>query len=259
LGEVLGRDARWAGERRNELVRRGLVRVLTHEEIPAKLHTEHELVEATVRGLTMLAGSMGMSLDMAVRHHGLAGGGPATTVGPRRALLAHLAHTLGADGVFAKIARAAGGQRNGALLEWRNAAACAHGRMRPDGYGLVRLGRREYGFFLEFDRGTIRPAALRAKFAAYQRYRSSTRAARGYEGFPTILVVTTGPGAEERLTHAVRAAEAGQTSPLPLLLTTVRWIEAHPQGVLGSIWRTPESRSRHAWPTPNGGRGGLGA
>ena len=38
------------------------------------------------------------------------------------------------------------------LLEWRGAAACAHGRLRPDGYGLVRLGQRQHGFFLEFDR-----------------------------------------------------------------------------------------------------------
>jgi hypothetical protein len=54
-----------------------------------------------------------------------------------------------------------------------NAAACARGRMRPDGYGLLRLGRREYGFFVEFDRGTVRPSARRAKFTAYNRYRST--------------------------------------------------------------------------------------
>jgi len=101
-------------------------------------------------------------------------------VGPRRALLANLAHTLGADVVFAAIARAARTQREKALVEWRNAAACAHGHVRPDGYGLLRLVRREYGFFLEFDRGTVRPAPLRARFAAYHRYLASARAARDY-------------------------------------------------------------------------------
>jgi len=80
-----------------------------------------------------------------VRHHGLAGGGPASAIGPRRALLAHLTHTFGADRVFATIARLARGQRDGALLEWRNAAACGRSRMQPDGYGLLRLGGREFG------------------------------------------------------------------------------------------------------------------
>src|SRR5438105_11674712 len=35
--------------------------------------------------------------------------------------------------------------------------------------------QREYGFFLEFDRGSVRPAPLRAKFAAYQRTRREGR------------------------------------------------------------------------------------
>src|SRR5207248_1628843 len=111
---------------------------LAREEIPTNVERDGELLEATVRGLTILAGSMGLSLRMAVRHHGLAGGGPVTPIGTRRALHATLAHTVGADGVFVTIARGARAQRHGALLEWRNAAACARGRMRPDGYGLLR-------------------------------------------------------------------------------------------------------------------------
>src|SRR5216683_5051954 len=151
----------------------------------------------------MLAGYVGLSLAAAVHYHGLTGGGPRTPVGPRRALLANLAHTVGADAVFAAIARVARTRRDGSLVEWRNAAACAHSRMRPDGYGLVRLGRREYGFFLEFDRGTVRSAPLRAKFLAYHRYLASARAARDFDGPPSILVVTTGPGAEDRVADAV--------------------------------------------------------
>jgi len=53
-------------------------------------------------------------------------------------------------------------QRNAAVRWWRKAAACPHGRLRPDGYGVFRLGRRAYGFFLEFDRGTVRSPPLRA-------------------------------------------------------------------------------------------------
>lgn len=137
LHEVVGGNRRRALMWRNQLVRCGLIRALAREEVPTDAATEGELLEATVRGLTMLAGSMGLSLSMAVRHHGLAGGGPMTPVGTRRALHGKMAHTAGADAVFVTIARSARAQRNGALLEWRNAAACAWGRMRPDGYGLV--------------------------------------------------------------------------------------------------------------------------
>jgi len=244
LGQVLGRDARWARERREQLVCRGLVRVVPSVELPPRVRPAASLLEATPLGLSLLASWLGLTPAAAVRYHGLAGGGPRTPVGPRRALVRHLSHTLGADAVFASVAQAALGGRGGTLLEWRNAAACAHGRLRPDGYGLLRLGRREYGFFLEFDRGTERPAALRAKFAAYHRYRASARAARDYDGFPLILVVTNEPGAEERLALAIQAADAGQATPVPALLTTTGLLASAPGGPLGRVWRTAANPAR---------------
>ncbi len=247
-GKVLGRDVGWLRRRCGGLVRQGLVSVVPPHERPACVRGEDDLLEATVRGLTLLAGSLGLSLATAVRYHGLAGGSRETPVGPRRALLAHVEHTLGADGVFATMARAARLQRDGCLLEWRNAAACARGRVRPDGYGLVRLGRREHGFFLEFDRGTVHSAALRAKFAAYHRYRASAAAERDYDGFPTVLVVTTGPGGEQRIVDAVRSAGAGLASSLPVLVTTVGWISSDFGGPFGSIWRDAEGGLRRSWP-----------
>jgi hypothetical protein len=252
IADVLGRKTLWARARRLELVRRGLARVDAPDELRSPMEGTRELVEVTVEGLRLLAGYMGLSLAAGVRHHGLTGGGPMAAVGPRRALLANLAHTLGADAVFAAIARAARTQREGALVEWRNAAACAHGRVRPDGYGLLRLGRREYGFFLEFDRGTVRPALLRAKFAAYHRYRVSARAARDYDGFPTILVVTHGPGAENRVADAVLATDGGQAAPLGVLLTTADLLAHVDGGPFGPIWRTPGYAARACrWP-PSG-------
>src|SRR5207237_8892424 len=108
----------------------------------------HQL-ELTGDGLRILAAHLGLTLGMAVRHHGLAGGGPEAPLGPRATLLAHLPHTLGTDAVFADLARAARAHpAGGALLEWRSAAACPHGRVRPDGYGLLRLGRGHYGLFV---------------------------------------------------------------------------------------------------------------
>jgi hypothetical protein len=248
LGEILGKTARWARERRAELVRLGLLRVMPAEELPRGVGGEDALLELTVSGLTRLSASLGLSLATAVRSHGLAGGGPYTPIGPRRALVAYQAHTLGTDAIFAAIAISARRQHGGVLLEWRNAAACARGRMRPDGYGLLCVGRREYGFFLEFDRGTVRPAALRAKFAAYHRYQVSPRADRDYDGFPTIVAVTTGPGAEQRIVDAVRAAAAGHVGRSPILVTTLGWINSDAEGPFGAIWLDPHRGGRHRWP-----------
>jgi hypothetical protein len=95
---------------------------------------------------------------------------------------------------------------------------------------------------------------LRAKFAAYCRYSTSTRAARDYNGFPTILVVTAGPGAEERLAGAIVAVKSGQDEMLPVLLTTAGLMETVGSGVFGPIWRSPECRRRQRWPQPGGVR-----
>jgi hypothetical protein len=249
LCDVLGRDSRWVTRRRKALLDRGLLRLVTEKEVHRSAPAGGGLLELTVAGLRTLASHLGLSLASAVSHHGLAGGGPESPIGTRRTLLAHLDHTVGADAVFGVVARVARAQRDGALVEWRNASACAHGRLRPDGYGVLRFGRRDYGFFLEFDRGTVRPAPLRAKFAAYHRYLASARAARDYDGPPRILVVTAGPGAEDRVVDAVLAAETGQPRRLPLLVTTVDLLITAEGGPFDSIWRVPWTRGRrHRWP-----------
>ena len=118
------------------------------------------------------------------------------------------------------------------------------------------MGRRDYGFFLEFDRGTVHAAALRAKFAAYHRYQAGDWAARDYDGFPTVLVVTTGPGGEQRIVEAVRATATVLVSRLPVLLTTLGWIERDSPGPFGSIWLDPESGMRRSWPGNDRASGG---
>ncbi len=249
LGDVLGRDARWVARRRKTLLDRGLLRLLTQKEVHRSGLPRGDLLELTPAGLRTLAAHLGLSLASAVSHHDLAGGGPESPIGTRRTLVAHLDHTVGADAVFGVLAHAARSQRNGALVEWRNAAAGAHGRLRPDGYGVLRLGRRDYGFFLEFDRGTVRPAPLRAKFAAYHRYLASARGGKDFDGPPSILVVTAGPAAEDRVVDAVLAAEIGQPRRLPLLVTTVDLLITAEGGPFDPIWRVPGTRGRrHSWP-----------
>jgi hypothetical protein len=129
-----------------------------------------------------------------------------------------------------------------ALEEWRSAAACARGRFRPDGYGCYRSAGSRFGFFLEYDRGTERPGDYAAKLAAYYRYRDSGSAARDYDGFPTLLLVTISDVAEARFAHQVYLAHQQHGStPLSVLLTTSRRIEAHAEGVLGPVWRAPST------------------
>lgn len=223
---------------------------------PGELGSGHhhlQLFELTQTGLTVVAAQQGLSLSNAVRFNGLAGGGTSHPVGTRRKLALQITHTRCADGVFvrlitqARISASAGG--DDALLEWRNAAACVRGKVRPDGYGLYRHQGSLYGFFLEYDRGTMSARAYRAKLAAYSDYFASGRFTRDYDGFPTILVVVTSDGAEQKLARAARETAISQSAGLPVLLTSEERVQArsNPFGLLGAIWRTPASATRRLW------------
>jgi hypothetical protein len=78
-------------------------------------------------------------------------------------------------------------------------------------------------------------------------------------------VVTAGPGSEQRVVDAARAAGAGPGNRLVVLVTTVGWIENDSRGPFGSIWLDPEGGLRRSWPAqgqdnrwpiPAGGREG---
>jgi hypothetical protein len=98
----------------------------------------------------------------------------------------------------------------------------------------------QFGFFLEYDRGTEKPGQCAAKLATYYRYRDSGAYRRDYDGFPTLLVVTTSDAAEARFTHqAYLAQQRYGGMPLPMFLTTERRMQLHPEGPLGPIWRRP--------------------
>jgi hypothetical protein len=247
---VLAQDRSWVRRRLGALARLGLLRSVTHDELKelrAPYENEARLAELTLSGLSTLATLLGLPTGAAVCSLGLSGGGAEAPTGARNELWRHLAHTLGVDRAFGALARLARAHaRGGELIEWRNAAASAHGRLRPDGYGVLRIGRKLYGFFLEYDRGTMRPTRLRAKFAAYQGYRASSLAARVYGGFPTILVVAATSGAQARLVRAARALSPGFGGPLPVLFTTEALLATCPDQ---PIWRTFSERlSRLVWP-----------
>ncbi len=252
LATVLDRPAAAVEGRRGRLIAQGLLRLLGPEGVRKDV-VEPALVEATADGLALAAAHQGLTLAVAIRANGLAGGGPERPLGARRKLLGELAHTLGADEIFVRLVAtareraAAGGDE--ALVAWRSAAACCRRPVRPDGYGLYRHAGALYGFFLEYDRGTMSARDYREKFAAYYAYWASGRYERDYDGFPTLLVVTSGPGPEARIAKALREVGVGWDPPLPVLLTTTGRIATEPLGLLGPIWREPEGafHERRPW------------
>ena len=270
LATVLGWQVRRVRARRAHLIEMGFIRLLSAGERRESL--PEDLTELTRAGLEFVAAQQGLGLPRAVRFNGLAGGGPEHPTGSRQLLLRDLEHTRGADAVFVGLYRqfAATAETKGgdALLEWRNAAACSRRRVRPDGYGMIRYRGEMYGFFLEYDRGTMSARDYSAKWAGYYDYRDSRAYERDYDGLPTILVVTTDKTAEERIARSTRAASVGRSPPLPILLTCEWRVSRDPanrNGLFGRIWRGPhdpfDERSR--WPDnppsktsyPSGARG----
>lgn len=250
LATALGCDAASVQRRQDRLGAAGILRVLTAEETG---YEAAEMVELTRSGLVLVAHWQGLSLGTAVRWNGLAGGGPQRPIGTRGKLLQDLAHTRGADALFLGLLRTARelacAGRDDALIEWRNASACSRGYLRPDGYGLYRHGGQLYGFFLEYDRGTMSLRGYLKKFATYYDYWASGRSARDYAGFPTILVVTTTYAAEVRIAAAARLAAVARARTLPVLLTSAARIQSDPLGLLGPIWCAPlaPADDRRGW------------
>jgi hypothetical protein len=248
--DLLGTTAKRLSELERQLADGGWLRCVSSDELPEdviglnrKERRALRFVEVTPAGRRRLAELLALDTATASRYHGLIDSGAGQ--GRRRArLFRALPHTLGVNAVFVAMsvaaqtaARQGGGDE---LIEWRSAAACERRRCKPDGYGCYRRSGVGYGFLLEYDRGTEPGRRYAAKFGAYYRYRDSGDAARDFNGFPTLLFVTTDPIAEPRIAdQAFRAWLTRGTDPLPVLITTTERIVDHREGILGPIWRTP--------------------
>jgi Replication-relaxation len=248
--DLLGTASKRLSYLERQLVERGWLRCIPSEELPEDAigltgieRRALRFVEITAAGRRQLAGWLGLVTPVASHYHGLTDNGVSQAT--RRArLLRTLPHTLGVNAVFVAFALAAEAvaRQGGAdeLVEWRSAAACERRRCKPDGYGCDQRNGVAYGFLLEYDRGTEPSRRYAAKFGAYYRYRDSGEAARDFEGFPSLLFVTSDPLAEQRIAEqAYRAWFTRGAEPLPILLTTTEQIVAHREGILGPIWRTP--------------------
>jgi hypothetical protein len=272
LAQLLGTTTKRIRRLEDDLVTRGWLRHVELEDLqPGSIGLNCAdigrlgLVEITLAGRRQLASWLGLDSTTAARYHGLIGEARSSW-GRRRRLLRSLAHTLGANAVFVAFALAAemvyrlGGTDR--FAQWRGAAACERGHCKPDGYGCYVRDGVKHGFFLEYDRGTESARKYSSKLHAYYRYRDSGAARRDYDGFPTVLFVTTEAGAEWRMAdqaHRVWFTRSGE--PLPILITTTDRIREHDEGVLGPIWRTPGSEAeveRRYWLTGGPPRGRSG-
>jgi hypothetical protein len=250
VSDLLGTAARRIRRLETDLIEEGSLKRIEFDDLPrGGSLVAHEkfsalgLVEITGVGRRRLAGWLGLDQAAATRYQGLSGTGR-HDAGRRWRLLRALAHTVGANAVFVAFAvgaealRRAGGDDE--LAEWRSAAACERRRCKPDGYGCYVRNGVPHGFFLEYDRGTESTRTYAAKFRAYYSYRDSRQADRDYNGFPTLLFVTTRPLAEERIGDAAnRAWFLRGSEPLAVLITTTSRITSDRQGILGRIWQRP--------------------
>jgi hypothetical protein len=245
LTVVLGWGAEPTHGRIGRLLRGDLVRRLDVAEIGPSL-ARQGFLELTVSGIAAVAGRWGVTRAIAVRYGGLVGGGPAEPIGPRRSLVRYLAHTVGANAVFvalfAAARRIATAGIDAEVAEWIEPALAARGKMRPDGYGVLRYRNISTSFFLEYERGTLDGSDYADKLDAYYRSRDDSAPARA-GGFPLLLVVCANSLTEERFARGARAAAIGQASPLGVLLTAEwRYLAdpLNPEGPLGPIWRRPD-------------------
>jgi hypothetical protein len=250
LAQLLGTTSTRIRRIEDELVRSGWLRRVELIELhPGVISLDRAeisrlgLVEITPAGRRRLASWLGLEPTTAAKYHGLISSAR-SDARRRRRLLRTLAHTVGTNAVFVALAVAADAVRRAGgtdlLAQWRGAAACERKHCKPDGYGCYMRDGQPHGFFLEYDRGIEPARKYRAKFRAYTRYRDSVEAKRDYDGFPTLLFVTTQATAEHRIAdEAHRDWIVRGTEALHILLTTTDRIRQHREGILGPIWRTP--------------------
>ncbi|MFN8472485.1 MAG: replication-relaxation family protein [Anaerolineae bacterium] len=255
LAEIMDWTTPWARRQCDRLVALGALRRLVADEVGKKAAAGGWL-EVTRVALRLLAEQRGMTLTEATHWLGYAGGGPDGAVGVRRKLVQVLGHTLGVNGVFvglyraARRARAEG--RDERLLVWRSGAQCGQGMIRPDGYGVYAFAGNKHSFWLEYDRGTMWQQALRAKFEAYAEYYERRLYRRDYAHMPALLIITQRASEEAHILAAIRDVAMGDDPGFTIRLTNEIAINDlnNTEGLRGLVWRHV-GRGKHErgqWP-----------
>ena len=110
--------------------------------------------------------------------------------------------------------------------------------VRPDAFGTVRYGEREWPFFLEWERRAVRPVTMASRLAPYLRYYSSHRPVDDHGAQPAVLVVFDDDVIESHFLRVAREeiARAGVHVPLWVSHTAA----LNNLGPLGPAWRPPD-------------------
>ncbi|MFN8475027.1 MAG: replication-relaxation family protein [Anaerolineae bacterium] len=254
LAEIIDWTVPWARRQCDRLVALGALRLLTADEVGQR--AAGGWVEVTRVALRLLAEQRGMTLAEATHWLGYVGGGPQQPIGVRRKLVQVLGHTLGVNGVFVGLYRAARRARaeghDERLVVWRSAAQCGQGMLRPDGYGVYAIAGNKHSFWLEYDRGTMWRQALRAKFEAYAEYYERRLYRRDYATMPALLIVTQRAMEEAHIFAAIRDVGLGNDTGFTICLTNEASMNdlANSEGLRDPIWRHV-GRGKHErgyWP-----------
>ena len=185
--------------------------------LAARIRLGGRRLALTDRGLSLLARRDRTSVGVAKRRWSIAledREGPfewRNVTGRRgRQLLRNIEHTAAVHGFLAALVAQA------PLLGWeivqldpprRASRHFRHDdRMRavnPDAFGVLRKGRTEWAFFLEWERRAVRPSTMSDRLAPYLRYYSSHRPIDDHGTRPAVLVVFDD---EIARTHFLRVA-----------------------------------------------------
>jgi hypothetical protein len=164
-------------------------------------------------------------------------------IGPRQ--FGFLQHTVEVNRFFLDLLDAARGAKGHALETWRSegesrliiARGARRQALRPDGYGVYRIGEQVYPFLLEWDRGTAVLSKYRQKLALYADYYAGlARSPERDMPVPALWVVTVTDERVEAILATCQSLKHRSGFALPVLVTTTRQLEA--KGTLGTIWRT---------------------
>jgi hypothetical protein len=236
------------------LARYGLVestgKALEDEAAPPRRYYLSEL------GLKLLAARDGVPPRRYARHGIIAASMPEKKKGGGRlgTLLRQLDHTVGVNRFFVRLIRD-GAKSGPRLVRWLSASEAAqrftYGEvthwLRPDGAGDVHYEGRVQRFYVEWDRGTVKPPDLVEKcrlYAAYYAYLARTGVPELNR--PSALVVTSSPTRESIIWRAIMAAfDEVKASPC-YFFTTVDTLIGR-AGPLAPVWRTLESTERVGW------------
>ena len=168
-------------------------------------------------------------------------------IGPRQ--FGFLQHTVEVNRFFLALLDTGRSNEGHALEVWRSEGesrltvtrGVRKRALRPDGYGVYRVGERVYPFLLEWDRGTAVLSKYRQKFALYADYYAGLVRQSNRIAVPALWVVTVNEGRVEAIFNASQSLKRRIGFDLPIMVTTVQRLEM--KGVTGSVWSTPYSQA----------------